>query len=86
MYIQGKKQPENHFVLRLTKCFIIDLSGFSPTDMRGKHTNRPHAFTADQVQKILDHIRSFRGGRSHYSLHDTSRTVPQRGPEYSENA
>ncbi|KAK3740182.1 hypothetical protein RRG08_054206 [Elysia crispata] len=35
--------------------------------------NRPRAFTEDHVQQIVDHIRSFRGRQSHYSVTDTRR-------------
>ncbi|KAK3702768.1 hypothetical protein RRG08_042752 [Elysia crispata] len=47
--------------------------GVPPTDQRGKHNNRPRAFTEEQVQQIVDHIRSFRGRQSHYALNDTRR-------------
>ncbi|RUS69503.1 hypothetical protein EGW08_022732 [Elysia chlorotica] len=47
--------------------------GIPPTDQRGKHNNRPRAFTEEQVQRIVDHIRSFRGRQSHYALSDTRR-------------
>ncbi|GFN95968.1 hypothetical protein PoB_002247400 [Plakobranchus ocellatus] len=44
-----------------------------PTDLRGKHNNRPKAFSDDQKQRIIDHIRSFRGRQSHYALKDSRR-------------
>ena len=47
------------------------LIGVLPKDSRGKHNNRPHAFTEDAKNAIFEHIKSYRGRKSHYSLHDS---------------
>ncbi|GFO26859.1 vitamin B12-dependent ribonucleotide reductase [Plakobranchus ocellatus] len=52
---------------------LLTKEGVPPTDQRGKHSNRLRAFTEEQVQRIIDHIRSFRGRQSHYALNDTRR-------------
>ena len=45
----------------------------SPKDQRGKHMNRPRSFTKDKNERIINHIRSFRGQQSHYSLKDSKK-------------
>ena len=42
-----------------------------PKDKRGKHHNRTHRFGEEQLERIEEHIRSFRGRESHYSRHKT---------------
>ncbi|KAK9889649.1 hypothetical protein WA026_007025 [Henosepilachna vigintioctopunctata] len=44
----------------------------TPIDMRGKHSTRPKKLSSALKTKVMDHIRSFRGRKSHYSLHDSS--------------
>lgn len=48
-------------------------TGNAPLDMRGKHNNRPRKLTEDVKNKVMEHIRSFRGRKSHYSLHESSK-------------
>ncbi|RUS71872.1 hypothetical protein EGW08_020363 [Elysia chlorotica] len=48
-------------------------TGLPPIDGRGKHGNRPRAFTDVKIQSIIDHIRSFRGRQSHYTLRDSKK-------------
>ncbi|KAJ8912399.1 hypothetical protein NQ315_013465 [Exocentrus adspersus] len=42
--------------------------GSSVDDMRGRHQNRPHKMSPELVQLVEEHIRSFKGRVSHYSL------------------
>ena len=53
--------------------FIFSSLGEPPKDRRGQHTNRPHKLTDEMVQKIRDHISSFRGRQPHYSQDKTRR-------------
>ena len=48
-------------------------TGFPPIDQQGRHNNRPHAVKPEQLQEIIDHISSFRGRKSHYSLSKSKR-------------
>ena len=48
-------------------------SGLPPKDMRGLHTNRPRAFTTEENDIIINHIKSFKGRTSHYALNRTKR-------------
>lgn len=48
-------------------------TGFPPICQQGRHNNRPHAVKPEQLQKIIDHISSFRGRKSHYSLSKSKR-------------
>lgn len=41
--------------------------------MRGKHCNRPKKLSPMLKSKVMDHIRLFRGRKSHNSLHDSSK-------------
>lgn len=47
--------------------------GVSPTDKRGKHSNRPHKHSNDTITLVNDFIKSLRGRKSHYSLKDTNK-------------
>lgn len=49
-------------------------SGSAKKDNRGRHRNRPHKLTDETVNKVCQHISSFHGRSSHYSLGNTSRT------------
>ena len=40
---------------------------------RGKHINHPRSFTKDKNVRIINHIRSYRGQQSHYSLKDSKK-------------
>ena len=46
-------------------------TGLPPTDKRGTHHNRPNKMSNDTESAVLDHIKSFRGRKSHYALGDT---------------
>lgn len=61
MFSIGKKKLE--YIQRSLKH-----SGISPRDGRGKHNNRPRKLKDDVINKIKDHISSFKGRKSHYSL------------------
>ena len=45
--------------------------GAPPTDGRGKHVNSARKLPDDTTDCIVDHIKSFKGRKSHYSLSDT---------------
>lgn len=51
----------------------LKLTGDAPKDQRGKHTNRPHKLSVETRDKIICHIGSFKGRKSHYSLHDSAK-------------
>lgn len=51
----------------------LKMTGCSPKDQRGKHSNRPHRITSETVDVIKQHINSFNGRGAHYCLHDTSK-------------
>ncbi|CAG9840815.1 unnamed protein product [Diabrotica balteata] len=51
----------------------LKLTGDAPKDRRGKHTNRPHKLSIEAKSTIKSHIGSFRGRKSHYSMHDTAK-------------
>ena len=36
-------------------------------DMRGRHKNKKHAFSVENIDMIVQHIKSFRGRSSHYA-------------------
>lgn len=48
-------------------------SGSSCHDRRGTHQNRPHKINDHTVRQIHDHIKSFKGRNSHYSLKSSRR-------------
>lgn len=48
--------------------------GVSPKDGRGQHSNRKHRVTTQALEAVRQHISSFKGERSHYSL-KTSKKV-----------
>ncbi|XP_065675039.1 uncharacterized protein LOC136091418 [Hydra vulgaris] len=52
---------------------VLTTTGISPKDQRGKHMNCPRNFTKDKNERIINHIRSFRGQQSHYSLKDSKK-------------
>lgn len=65
-----------HGVTRQRICTIkksLLTTGKAPIDKRGKHSNRPKKLSSILKSKVMDHIRSFRGRKSHYSLHDSSK-------------
>lgn len=65
-----------HGITRQRTCSIkksLLTTGKAPTDMRGKHSNRPKKLSLALKSKVMDHIRSFRGRKSHYSLKDSSK-------------
>lgn len=46
----------------------------NPKDGRGQHSNRKHCVTSEALEAVRQHISSFKGERSHYSL-KTSKKV-----------
>ncbi|CAG4973820.1 unnamed protein product [Parnassius apollo] len=48
-------------------------TGHAPLDRRCKHSNRPRKLTADIKKKAMEHVRLFRGRKSHYSLYESSK-------------
>lgn len=48
-------------------------SGAPPKDKRGRHKTRPNKLPSDVKKSIIDHIKSFKGRQSHYSLKDSSK-------------
>lgn len=48
-------------------------TGTAPVDMRGKHSTRPHKISAETEEKVLAHIGSLKGRKSHYSLKDSKK-------------
>lgn len=49
-------------------------TGKSPTDKRGKHSNRPHKLTEETLATMYTFLKSLKGRKSHYSLKDTQKT------------
>lgn len=47
-------------------------TGIAPKDRRGKHSSRPKKLSNETKNTIMEHIKSFKGRTSHYSLHDSS--------------
>lgn len=52
----------------------LKLRGVAPRDCRGKYSNRAHKLIDDSKNAIIEHIGSFRGRKSHYSLYDSRKT------------
>lgn len=48
-------------------------SGSQPIDGRGRSKNCKHRLKDEVIQLVYNHIRSFKGRRSHYSLKDSKR-------------
>lgn len=48
-------------------------TGMSPIDKRGKHSKRPLKLSDDTHNKIKEHISSFKGRGSHYSIKDSQK-------------
>lgn len=48
-------------------------SGAAPTDMRGKHENRPKKLSSETKECVVTHISSFKGRESHYSMKKTQK-------------
>ena len=63
----------------ITNRRIITLKGYlqrqggSCHDKRGTHQNRPHKLSQERLESIHNHIKSFKGRKSHYSLKDSRR-------------
>jgi len=45
----------------------LKLDRRAPEDGRGKHNNRPHKLTQSKINTVMNHIRSFKGRKAHYS-------------------
>lgn len=52
----------------------LKLIGQPPKDGRGKHKNRKHAIKKETIELVMQHISSFKGRSSHYSLNKTKKT------------
>ncbi|KAK9754650.1 hypothetical protein QE152_g1169 [Popillia japonica] len=63
----------------ITNRRIITLKGYlqrqggSCRDKRETHQNRPHKLNQERLESIHNHIKSFKGRKSHYSLKDSRR-------------
>lgn len=66
--IHGITKSKVEFIVRGLKQ-----DGSVPKDKRGLHKNRPWRLSQQQLSLIRNHIKSFRGRTSHYSLHDTTK-------------
>lgn len=51
----------------------LKMTGKAPTDKRGRHLNRPLKLKPESQDLVVNHIRSFKGRQSHYSLKDSSK-------------
>lgn len=51
----------------------LSTTGVAPVDMRGRHKNRPHKTSAETEEKVVTHIGSLKGRKSHYSLKDSKK-------------
>lgn len=58
-----------HRISRISNS--IASTGFPPKDMRGRHSNRPHAHDSETIEHVKSHISSFQGRKSHYSVSRT---------------
>lgn len=52
----------------------LKFSGAPPQDKRGRHNTRPNKLSLDVRKCIIEHITSFKGRQSHYSLKDSTKT------------
>ncbi|XP_047139745.1 uncharacterized protein LOC124815274 [Hydra vulgaris] len=60
-----------NLVRRIKEFFSV--TGLPCKDMRGRHKNRKHAFSAENTNMIVNHIKSFRGRSSHYARTKSTR-------------
>lgn len=51
----------------------MKMTGEAPKNRRGKHNNRPHKLSDATRSSIRNHIKSFKGRKSHYSLNDSAK-------------
>ncbi|KAJ4448309.1 hypothetical protein ANN_10324 [Periplaneta americana] len=51
----------------------LKFSGLAPTDDRRKYGNRPHKLSTGTHDEVIEHIKSFKGRSSHYSMEKTSK-------------
>lgn len=51
----------------------LKFSGAPPKDQRGRHNTRPNKLSSDVRDSVIEHIKSFKGRQSHYSLKDSSK-------------
>ncbi|CAH2006036.1 unnamed protein product [Acanthoscelides obtectus] len=47
------------------------MTGVAPKDKRGENKNHPRKFDAQVLAAIYEHIKSFKGRKSHYSVKDS---------------
>lgn len=63
--------------IRKKKLEVLQVSlkktGSAPTDKRGRHKNRPLKLKPKTEEAIQEHIKSFKGRQSHYSMHDSKK-------------
>ncbi|KAK3788807.1 hypothetical protein RRG08_029254 [Elysia crispata] len=71
--LESQPSPMRKRVFDCITCWRKNDTMVPSTDQRGKHNNRPRASTEEQVQRIVEHIRSFRDRQSRYALNDTRR-------------
>ncbi|XP_068082416.1 uncharacterized protein [Anabrus simplex] len=62
----GKKRVE-----RLVRG--LKITGISPKNMRGKHSNRPWKIPEERLDAVREHIKSFPSRNSHYGIRDTKK-------------
>ncbi|KAL1516294.1 hypothetical protein ABEB36_000213 [Hypothenemus hampei] len=51
----------------------LRIDGHVKSDGRGKHLNRRNKLPQATLDAVFEHIKSFQGRKSHYSLHDSER-------------
>ncbi|CAH2009960.1 unnamed protein product [Acanthoscelides obtectus] len=47
------------------------MTGVAPKDKKGENKNHPRKFDAHVLAAIYEHIKSFKGRKSHYSVKDS---------------
>lgn len=52
----------------------LKCTGKAPTDLRGHYDHKHCRMTEEKTQVVINHIRSFKGRSSHYSLNKTKKT------------
>lgn len=68
-----------HGITNKTVCTLknsLSSTGRSPQDQRGKHKSHKQTISPETKSKVFDHIKSLKGRRSHYSLHDSKKNLP----------
>lgn len=68
MSIHGIKKKKLSYIQNSLK-----LTGMFPKDKRGENKNHPRKFQPHVLRFVCDHIKSFKGRKSHYSMKDSKR-------------